>query len=498
MARRQASDPLLLWNPTDKQRPFIDFVLNGPTSENWFAAANRSGKSDAGAYCGSMLARFGQDVRGAYGENTVVYDRATLGWVVSLTNAVGREVIEPKYFDNGFMAGATHPPFIPAREIDEWRVSDGILKLKGPGSGSQVVFKTVEAGPKKFQGAGVDWVHFDEEPPMNVYEESVIRVGAGRRLKVFGTCTLLPPEGMAGGISWIFPKIIQPWERGEKRDMVSVFGASIYDNPYLELSEIARLESIYPEGSTQRRIRLGGEWLPGLSGSRAYGNFTRSLHVKPQTLLQARRPLVWMWDFNVEPLVSLVGQRETNLFRVIKEFVLDEGNINEMVDWFKETYPTHTAEVWVYGDATGKGRTGQTGKSDYQLIMNAMRTYGPPVRLRVPETNPLVRDRVNAVNHAFKDEQGYIGVQIDPSCVELIADFEQVLTDARGGIKKTSNRADPYSRRTHASDSFGYWVVYDAPVKAYTAGPPAIRRATTIAQPRYRFTEEQVEEEPPP
>ena len=441
-----------------------------------------------------MLARFGFDVvKGAYGPSGVdVFDRATLGWVVAIDFPVSRGVLQPKYFDNGVMAGSTHEPFIPAREIADggWRVSVSELHLKGPGSGSVIVFKSADSGRAKFQGAGLDWVHFDEEPPKDIYEEVVIRVGAGRTLRVFGTCTLLPPEGMVGGVSWVYSDIIQPWERGEKHKWIQVFGASIYDNPHIGSDEVARLEAIYPEGSVQRRIRLGGEWLPGLSGSRAYGNFARALHVRPQPPVTPRRPLCWTWDFNVEPMVSLVGQRDfpSGLFRVYKELVLDEGHLVEMVDWYKETYPTHTAEVWIYGDATGKGRTGQTGQSDYQIILNALRQYGPPVRLKVPEVNPLVKDRVNAVNYALKTEQGAIGVEIDPGCRELIADLEQVLTDSRGGIKKTKDRRDPYIRRTHTSDALSYWIVREAPVKAYTIGPPAVRQRATLSPPTYGFT----------
>lgn len=485
--QRRAEDPIYLWEATPKQKPFIETVLAAQVPENWFVASNRSGKSDAGAYCGSMLARFGTDVKGAYGESVTIFDRATSGWVVSLDFPSSRDTIQPKYFDNGFGAGETHAPFIPAREIKEWRQSDQILMLKGPGTGSIIGFKSADSGRLKFQGAGKDWIHFDEEPPSSVYEESVIRVSAGRSLRVFGTCTLLPPEGHAGGVSWVFPDIIQPFERGENLSLRRVFGASIYDNPHLTEGEIRRLEGIYPEGSVQRRIRLGGEWLPGLAGARAYGNFTRGLQVHPQPGVFPRRPLCWVWDFNVEPLISLVGQRDLKLFRVLREFVLDEGNIADMVDWFKEIYPTHTAEIWVYGDATGKGRTGQTGKSDYQLILNAMRTYGPPVRLKVPESNPLVKDRVNAMNRALKNEYGEINISIDPSCKELIADFEQVLSDPRGGVKKTSNRQDPYFRRTHASDAVGYWIVYEEPVKAFTDGNlrPTLPR---IQPPTYGFS----------
>lgn len=434
-------------------------------NENWFIGANRSGKSDVGAKCGAELARYGNPdahfARGK-GSNIEVKDRATSGWVVSLDFPSSRDIIQPKYFDNGYVPpGSTHEPFIPEHEIENYHKADNILKLK---NGSIVGFKSADSGRTKFQGAEKDWVHFDEEPPKGIYEETVIRVGA-RTLNLFGTCTLLPPEGQVGGVTWLFNDIVKAVQNATKLN-VGLFSGSIYDNPYIDRIEIARLESIYPEGSTQRRIRLNGELLPGLGGSRAYPGFTQLLNVRPQEKhFVTSRPLVWCWDFNVEPMISLVGQRDGLLFRFFRELVLTEGNIPEMVEWFRDYYPTHGAPVHIFGDATGGGRVAQTGESDYKMIQNCMKGYPVPVNKKVPESNPHVKDRINAVNRACKTEHDQVLVQIDPQCEELIIDFEQVLMDPKGGIKKTSNKRDPYFHRTHTSDAAGYWIAKEEPVR---------------------------------
>lgn len=469
LRRRQTDDPLRLFEPHSKQRPFIDSVLRGEKKENWFLAANRAGKSDAGAVVGATLARFGDqsdDVKSvrAEGSTTSVRDRATSGWVVSLDFPASRDIIQPKYFNNGFLpAGATHEPFIPEREILEWRSGDQILKLK---NGSLIGFKSAESGRMKFQGAEKDYVHFDEEPPRSIYEESVIRVGA-RVLRVFGTCTLLPPEGMIGGVTWVFTDIVKKWQKGEL-DYVGIFTSSIYDNPYVPRTEIERLEAIYPEGSAQRRIRLNGELIPGLSGARVYAGFDHRLNVKSQPEINTRMPLCWTWDFNIEPLVSLIGQREGKLFRIHRELIMEEGHIGDMCDWFRQVFPVHNAEIWVFGDATGGARSTHTKMTSYQVIMNHMAQYNVPIKLRVPESNPSVPARINAMNRAFRNEDGRVLIEIDPTCVELIADLEGVVSDGRGGIKKTHNKKDSYFRRTHTSDATGYWVSQEEPVRQMT------------------------------
>ena len=488
LASRRANDPLHQWVPSAKQAPFVDSVLHGPRMTNFLVAANRAGKSDAGAACGARLARYGVDpLHAAYsqGGRVEVRDRATSGWVTSLDFPSSRDIIQPKYFDNGFVpGGASHAPFIPDREIarDGWRISDQILKLK---NGSIIGFKSADSGRLKFQGAEKDWIHFDEEPPKDIYEEALIRVGAGRRLRVFATCTILPPEGQVGGVSWIYSDIILPWQSGERPD-IGVFGSSIYDNGHIDPAEITRLEAMYPEGSIQRRIRLGGEWLPGLAGARAYVGFQRQLNVVPQGAIQPRLPLAWWWDFNVAPMVSGFGQRIGRVFHVYRELILDEGNVLEMCDWFRQVVPSHRAEIWLYGDATGRARDAGVGKSDYQLILNAMRGYPAPVRLKVPEVNPPVPDRINAVNNACKDEAGEVLLEIEPTCKELIADLEQVLRDARGKIKKTNSPSDPYFRRTHISDALGYWLAYENPIRSLSA--TASRGPVRVPEPGYAWS----------
>ena len=101
LLRRQGDDALLSFEAFSPQREFIDAVIRGVRKENYYIGANRSGKSDAGAYAGSFLARFGnQDPNLPYirakGSNIEVKDRATSGWVSDLDFPTSRDVIQPK------------------------------------------------------------------------------------------------------------------------------------------------------------------------------------------------------------------------------------------------------------------------------------------------------------------------------------------------------------------------------------------------------------------
>src|SRR5262245_52067103 len=84
MQARDQADALRRFQPLPKQLPFIRAVLaDHAPYEHWYCAANRAGKSAAGAYCGATLARFGpDDPQPAIGPSATVWDRATSGWVV--------------------------------------------------------------------------------------------------------------------------------------------------------------------------------------------------------------------------------------------------------------------------------------------------------------------------------------------------------------------------------------------------------------------------------
>ena len=467
---RLKDDPLANFKPHKKQQDFIDSILKGKTRQSWCFASNRSGKTEGAAYIGSTLARYGMPKNDVKYNASIVggthiesIDRATSGWVISQDFNASRDAVQPKYFDNGHVPPAAHRPFIPEREvaggIDGWHVQNQILKLK---NGSIIGFKSGDSKTIKFASAEKDWIHFDEEPRKELYEECVIRVGS-RPLRIFGSCTLLPPEGGVGGVSWMFGDFIQPWQEGKMPD-VQMFSMSIYDNPYIGKEEIRLMESVYPEGSVTREIRLEGKWLPGMSGARCHPTFSKDKHVSVQPDWNPRMPLCWMLDFNVAPFVTVVGQKDGQTFRFYDELVLEEGVHDDMCQLFYEKFSNHKGEVWVYGDATGKRRSAQTGQSDYNMILAGMRKYQRSLKLRVPDSNPPVPDRINAVNRQLRDEHGQVNISIDPECKELIADFEQVLRDPRGGIKKSHKANDPYYRRTHALDCAGYWVSYEAPV----------------------------------
>jgi len=160
-----------------------------------------------------------------------------------------------------------------------------------------------------------------------------------------------------------------------------------------------------------------------------------------------------------------------------------------MCDYFRRVHPLHQAPIWLYGDATGTHRSAQTKRTSYQIILNEMKQYPVPLFMKIPEKNPGVIDRINAVNVICSGPQSQINLEVDPECEELITDLEQVLGDGKQGIKKTFNKKDPYYRRTHMSDALGYWIYFEAPITSFSPEDRA-PRSVKIKRPGYAAAKE--------
>lgn len=467
--RRRENDPLSNFQLLPKQKEFFDAVIGNKYTESWYLGGNRSGKSQVGAYVDAKLARFGlprtDTIKWSKGQGSevAVRDFATSGWVVSLDFPSSRDIIQPKIFDNGFTPPGGEAPLIPNREIDSWNRSDQVLRLK---NGSIIGFKSADSGQTKFYGAEKDYIHFDEPPPKMIYDECVIRVGS-RKLRTFGTCTLLPPPGMVGGVSWLHGEKVRPWKEGKLPD-IFIISASIYDNPFIPEDEIRKLENLYAEGSLNRQIRLLGLLVAGIAGDRVYSNFDPRLHVRNldpiSNFYNEFQPLNWLWDFNVNPFITLVVVHIDGVDYVLKELVLEPGSIGEMCEEFRKYFPYHPGGVTIFGDASGNSLSHQSKTSSYTMIINHMSDYPAAVRLKVPFSNPPIATRINSINNSFMDSKRTIRLVINSSCKELISDLEEVVTDGRGGIKKVTDKKDPYYKRTHSSDALGYYITMESPV----------------------------------
>lgn len=127
---------------------------------------------------------------------------------------------------------------------------------------STIWFKTYQQDRESFQGADLDLIVFDEEPPWDLFQEGLARL-IDRNGMILFTFTAL--KGYTTLIKWIY----------EQKDNVKIHVLTLMDNPYL--SQEARdnfIKNLDPD-EVEARVYGKVKLLEGL----VYKEFSRSKHI---------------------------------------------------------------------------------------------------------------------------------------------------------------------------------------------------------------------------
>src|SRR3990167_81123 len=218
-----------------------------------FLGGNRTGKTEWGAHeCSRFIHKEHPKMQ---------FDQRPMGiWVCTETYDVMRDVLQPKlkkYLDLD-------------RIIDEAFVKKdcwSYIKYKAAdGTISEITFKSYDQGRKRFQGAGKQFIWFDEEPPRDIWEECTVREEAGRELRI--VLTMTPVQGM----TWVYEELYLATGNPD----IKVLTASWDDNPWLPQEQKDRMaRGLTPEALKVRRegkfVRMTGLVCPW---------FDRGVHVQ--------------------------------------------------------------------------------------------------------------------------------------------------------------------------------------------------------------------------
>lgn len=203
-----------------------------------------------------------------------------------------------------------------------------------------------------------------------------------------------------------------------------------------------------------------------VGGVRATPSFRREVHVRDLEV-NPYLPLCLCCDFNVGLMAWQVAQIVKNEAHFIDEIALEPASVPEMVKEFRNRYPAHAAEIWVFGDATGNARSVHDKQSDYDLLRLAFRAYASPLVFFVPTKNPPVRESLNSFELLLKSQSdGKPRLFVSPKCQNLIADCLECILDKKGDLLKINKIDDPYSKRTHALDAGRYFTSRQWPTVA--------------------------------
>jgi phage terminase large subunit-like protein len=276
IGKRKKEDRLGAYNKGNKKHKKQIVFHKCKKRNRWVFGGNRSGKTECGAVETIWLATGTHPYR----KNR----KDVFGWVVSLSQQVQRDVAQRKILaylpknrivDIVMLSGRKDSP--ESGIIDQIKVKNAL------GGTSVIGFKSCDQGREKFQGASLDFVWFDEEPPRDIYEECLMRV-MDREGDIFGTMTPLK------GRTFLYDEI---YLNAKGNQEIWYEFMTWEDNPYLAKKEIKYLENALSASALDGRKY--GRFSEG--AGLVYSEFDEGVHViKPFAI-----PHEWQEVISIDP-----------------------------------------------------------------------------------------------------------------------------------------------------------------------------------------------------
>lgn len=210
----------------------------------------------------------------------------------------------------------------------------------------------------------------------------------------------------------------------------SFFHYTTYDNPYIDRNEIEEAKSQADSLTFNQEYMAmyvdadDKAYLYSFSDKNIIDSYDPNPHLE----------LWFSFDFNVDPMTCIVGQRVSlRKFVVFDEFRLENSGSSEMCDRLVSKYMGN--RFMVTGDVSGKKRTTNTsgGMNDWRIIKQKLSLLDHQIKLRsanLPhaESRPLC-------NSVLQNAEFYI----TKNCEGLINDFRFANVDQNGHLIKDAN-----------------------------------------------------------
>lgn len=412
----------------------------------WVFGGNRSGKTECGAVETVYLAR---------GIHPYRKNKPISCWVVSLSKQVQRDVAQAKVLH--YLKKNWIEKIVMAKgrqDSAESGVIDFILVRNVFGSLSKIGFKTCDQGREKFQGASLDFVWFDEEPPYDIYLECKMRI-LDRSGEIFGTMTPLK------GLTWVYHEI---YLNEHNDDNVWTIQMEWADNPYLSQKEIEEMSaSISTEELESRRY---GKFVQ--CGGLVYNTFDENKHViEPFDI-----PKDWQDNISIDPGLNnplsahfYARDYDGNVYVVAEHY--EKG---KEVDW-------HAQRIKEIASRLG-WRTNRNGFLE-ALIDSAATQKTLASKKNVVElfyengilTNPRVNKDmftgINIVKRYLCDANGKSHIFIFKNCVNLIREIKSYWW---------GDDDLPIKKDDHCLDEMRYYLVSLNQDKAFTTKKTEVQK----------------------
>ena len=401
-----------------------------PKKNRWVFGGNRSGKTECGAVETIWLARGIHPYR----ENKPDIEC----WVVSLSTQVQRDVAQSKilnYLNKDWIVDIVM--LSGKKSAMELGVIDFIVIRNVFGGTSKIGFKSCDQGREKFQGTSLDFVWFDEEPPLDIYLECKMRV-LDKCGDIFATMTPLK------GLSWVYNTIYL----NENNDPeVWHENISWNDNPFLNPKEIESFKNTL--SNDELESRCFGNFVG--NGGMVYSEFDENVNViDPFTI-----PKDWQDNISIDPGLNnplsahwYAVDYDGNIYVVAEHFEAGKSveyhanKIKEIctrLNW-KRSYNGYI-EALIDSAANQKTLAGEKSVTelfyDNQILVN-------------PRVNKDLFSGINRVKSYFKNANGQSKLFIFRNCTNMIREIKGYFW-GKGDV--------PTKKDDHCLDELRYYIM---------------------------------------
>jgi len=280
--KRMLENKLLYYNPYTKQRDF--HAMGAVKKERLLMAGNQTGKT----WCGGAETAF--HLTGMYPKwwEGRRFDFPPRGWVAGVTAESTRDVIQRVLL--GTKADGVGSGMIPKDKIGKTTMARGVSDLfdtvlvkHKSGGFSEVKFKTYEKGQEKWQGETLDYLWFDEEPPLDVYTEGYTRTIVKNGIMYM---TFTPLQGKS--------KVVTRF-MDETNDTRGIVQMTIADAEHIPKENRDAIVAGWPEHEREARAR----GIPMLGSGAVFDIAESQITIDPFEIPK-HWSLIWGIDFGVE------------------------------------------------------------------------------------------------------------------------------------------------------------------------------------------------------
>jgi phage terminase large subunit-like protein len=257
-------------------------------------------------------------------------------------------------------------------------------------NGSELELMSYDQDLDKFAGTSRDFIHFDEEPPEDIFNECKMRL-IDRNGRAWVTMT--PVEGM----TWMYDAVYEPGSMGDPD--IAVIEVDMHENPHLGKEEIEKATKGLSEEEKDARIK--GKFVQ--MGGLIYKKFKVETHVIPQI------PFEEFLDPNRYKIYMSLDHGLNNPTSVHWHAVDNDGNVTT----FDEHY--EAGKIISYHAAVILSKDGQHGRM-------------PDIRIADP---------------ALAQRNGVTGTSIQTEYAVLGIGLGLANNDVKTGLAKVSQYVEP-------------------------------------------------------